>query len=69
MFNRLKFLGKVKEEGKTIKDVANFLGLNVATLYRKMNGESDFYREEMQKLITYLNITNPMEIFFAQKVA
>lgn len=69
MFNRLKFLGKVKEEGKTIKEVADFLGLNVATLYRKMNGESDFYREEMQQLIIFLNISNPMEIFFAQKVA
>lgn len=68
MFNKLKFLGKIKENGKTIQEVADFLGINPATLYRKMNGESDFYREEIQKLSEYLNLEEPMEIFFAEKV-
>ncbi|WP_029502532.1 helix-turn-helix domain-containing protein [Lachnoclostridium phytofermentans] len=68
MFDRLKFLGKIKECGKTVQEVASFLGINPATLYRKMNGESDFYREEIQKLKEFLNLKDPMEIFFAEKV-
>lgn len=64
MFNRMKFRIKVIEEGKTMRDVASFLGINTATLYRKMNGESDFFRSEIQELCTYLNIDNPREIFF-----
>ncbi len=69
MFDRLKFLGKVKERGKTIQEVADFLGINPATLYRKMNGESDFFREEIQKLSEFLMMDDPMTIFFAEKVA
>lgn len=68
MFDKLKFLGKVKENGKTVQDVADFLGINPATLYRKMNGDSDFYRDEIQKLCGFLHIEDPMKIFFAEKV-
>ncbi len=68
MFDKLKFLGKIKERGKTIQEVADFLEINPATLYRKMNGESDFYREEIQELCNFLSFEDPMQIFFAEKV-
>lgn len=68
MFDKLKSLGKIKERGKSIQEVADFLGINSATLYRKMNGESDFYREEIHKLCNFLNFEDPMKIFFAEKV-
>lgn len=68
MFDKLKFLGKIKENGKTIQEVADFLGINATTLYRKMNGESDFYREEIQKLSEFLYLEEPIEIFFAKDV-
>lgn len=69
MFDKYKFLGKIKEKGKTVQEVADFLGINVTTLYRKMNGESDFFREEIQKLREFLSLEDPMIIFFANEVA
>ncbi len=68
MLDKNKFKGIVYARGKTLRGVANYLGINAATLYRKLNGESDFYREEIQKLCIYLEIENPSEIFFAEKV-
>jgi len=68
MFDKLKFLGKIKENGKTVQEVAGYLNINPATLYRKMNGESDFYREEIHKLCEFLAIEEPERIFFAKEV-
>lgn len=65
MFNRAKFRAKIIEKGFTIEAVANELKINKATLYRKMNGNSDFYRNEIQQLCNLLDIQNPNEIFFA----
>lgn len=65
LFDEKKFRKIVKEQGKTLQDVANILHINLVTLYRKMNGESDFYRNEMDILIKELSINNPNEIFFA----
>lgn len=68
MFNKNKFKAQVILSGKTLSDVANILGINLVTLYRKMNGESDFYRNEIQILCEFLKIENPSEIFFAKEV-
>ena len=69
MFDKKKFKAKVIIEGKTLLEVANFLEINIATLHRKMNGESDFFRDEIQKLKEFLDIEDPNEIFFAEKIA
>lgn len=52
---------------KTFDDVAKALGINVSTLYRKMSGESDFTRNEIQIIrdALYLSITDVEKIFFA----
>ncbi|MTI56122.1 helix-turn-helix domain-containing protein [Geosporobacter ferrireducens] len=68
MFDKKKFKAQVILSGKTLQEVADLLGVNIATLYRKMNGESDFYRNEIQLLCESLNIKNPAEIFFAEKI-
>lgn len=68
MFDKQKFRAILILSGKSISDVAKYLGINEATLYRKMNGTSDFYRNEIQLLCDYLNIENPKEIFFAEKL-
>lgn len=68
MFDKKKFKAKVVMSGKTMQEIANLLEINQATLYRKVNGSSDFYREEIQMLCEYLNIEDPSEIFFAHKV-
>lgn len=40
--NRQKLKGKLYEEGKTYKDLAELLGKSVTTIFNKMNGVSEF---------------------------
>lgn len=65
MFNEKKFKEIIKENGFSMSDIAAFLNINLSTLYRKMSGESDFYRGEIQSLCELLKLENPSEIFFA----
>ncbi|MBO5254782.1 MAG: helix-turn-helix transcriptional regulator [Opitutales bacterium] len=56
MFNKEAFIEKVKEKGLTLDALAVELGINYSTLYRKMNGDSDFTRAEIQKAKAVLNL-------------
>lgn len=56
MFNKRLFKAQVVLKGKTLRAVAKELGIDEATLYRKMNGESDFFREEIQTICPFLCI-------------
>ena len=47
-YNKLK--GAIREKELTYADVAQILGISKATLCRKINGESDFYMSEAEKL-------------------
>ena len=67
MFNQNKLKIALLKENKSFIDIAKILNINIATLYRKMNGSSDFYRGEIQQICEYLNITDLKEredIFF-----
>lgn len=68
MFDKKKFKAQVIMSGKTMQQVADLLEINQATLYRKVNGSSDFYRGEIQLLCDYLNIEDPSEIFLLLKL-
>lgn len=67
MLNVKKFRSILILKGKTIKNIAELLNINVTTLYRKLNGESDFYRSEIDSIAKYLKLTleEVEEIFFA----
>lgn len=67
MTNELKAL--VVRKGKTMKGLADFLGISTPTLYKKLNGESDFYRHEIIKIAEYLDEKDLSYIFFSQKVS
>lgn len=67
MFNHNLFRAKCVERGLRVTDVARIMGINPATLSRKMNGVSDFTRNEIQLFRAALNLT-PQEtdaIFFS----
>ena len=53
--------------GLTFKDISNILGIKESTLYRKMSGESDFTRNEIQLFREKLGLTaeETDNIFFA----
>jgi predicted transcriptional regulator len=67
LLDKQKLRASVVLAGLTMEDVAKSLNINVATLYRKMNGESDFTRGEVQTLRTVLKIDaeTAEAIFFA----
>lgn len=54
--------------GKSKQEVADYLGLSVNTLYRKMN-EGTFKLPEINLLIKILEIKDPASIFFNPEVA
>lgn len=64
-FNQTKFKASVILAGKTLKDVAKFIGINEATLHRKIARDGDFTRVEIAKIVDFLHLETPQEIFFA----
>lgn len=40
----------IAKNGDSIKELANFLGLHATTLYKKMNGNTDFSSKEVSKI-------------------
>ena len=65
--NKQLFKATALLAGLNMKNIAEALGINTTTLYRKLNNESDFTRAEIQSLRKLLKIT-PQEvenIFFA----
>ena len=69
MFDKNKFKGIVVAKGKDMKEIAKSLGVHETTLYRKLNDNGNFSREEIESLIVFLHIENPMEIFFTDELA
>lgn len=65
MFNKNQFCGKVRANGLTLEKVACYLGINSATLTRKMNGKSDFTRNEIELLRQKLSLSaNELQAIF-----
>lgn len=70
MFDKNLFKSFMVRANKTFAQTAEFLGINEATLYRKVNGISDFTREEIQKIKDFFNLTDneAMQVFFTEKL-
>lgn len=70
MFNRNLFRAKVVAMGLTLEEVARRMGINPSTLDRKMSGNSDFTRNEIQILRKMLSMTadDCDNIFFAEEL-
>jgi len=59
--------GKIAEQGTSQVKVAEYIGITPKTFYIKMS-KGIFGSDEIDKMIDYLHIENPVEIFFAEKV-
>lgn len=55
----------MKVNGKSISDMCEILGISRSAFYRKCNGISEFTQSEIGKIVEYLNLSSPMDIFFA----
>ncbi len=56
---------KMSESGKSIVDMCNVLNISRSAFYRKCNGKSEFTMSEIRKIVEFLKLDSPMEIFFA----
>lgn len=56
MFSKKEFERTLAKSGKTKQDISNELGVHLASLYRKINGESDFFGWEIQKIAHLLDL-------------
>lgn len=65
MINVNMLKGKIAERGKTQTDVAKAIGIAPKTFYDKMS-KGVFGSDEIEIMIDYLNIEDPMKIFFAK---
>lgn len=66
MFKANLFKAKLAECGVTLREIASVMGCNEATLYRKMQGQSDFTRNEIQLIKQKLEMNSEQveTIFF-----
>lgn len=60
---------KMRVKGKNISDMCEMLGISRSAFYRKCNGKSEFTVGEIKKIVDFLGLDSPMEIFFAQEVS
>lgn len=70
LFDEKLFRIKLIERDVNLTKISEVLNINLVTLYRKMNGLSDFYRDEIQKICDYLNLNleEREDIFFSKKI-
>lgn len=66
MFDKKILVKKIKDVGITQEALANEIGINPSTLFRKMAGETEFSRGEIviMKNILKLSIKEVETIFF-----
>jgi DNA-binding phage protein len=69
MFDRRKLQAQMVLKGYNVSQVAEMLGINSATMYRKLGNDGDFSRTEINQLIDILDIKDIRGIFFAPSVA
>lgn len=67
MFKKNEFRAVLARKEKSSNEIAKALGIDPATLSRKISGQSDFYRNEIEKICKILELTpeETMQIFFA----
>lgn len=70
MTNREKLKGKIVENGLTQEQLADMLGITIATFNYKVNNKSEFKASEIKKLAEVFHLTDEEvnAIFFADKV-
>lgn len=65
-FDKLK--GKMAEAHVSQDKLSKQLGITVQSLNAKINGRSQFTLEEVVKITDYLNLEDPVNIFFKPSV-
>ncbi|KRU24045.1 TetR family transcriptional regulator [Clostridium sporogenes] len=69
--NTILLKSQIVLNNKRIPDVAKELRISKSAFYRKLRGDTEFTRQEISKMIDYLNLSVDiaMDIFFNEKVS
>lgn len=68
MINTAKLKGKIAEKGTSQRKLAKKMNITAKTFYEKMK-KGVFTNLEIEILVKELEIENPLEIFFTNKVS
>lgn len=60
---------QMKVNGKSIADMCKMLDISRSAFYRKCNGISEFTQSEIKKIVDFLNLASPVDIFFTDEVS
>lgn len=69
MFDSKLFFDALHNVKMSVPQLAEKLGISKVTLYRKISGESDFVRSEIQQCMEIFGKETAASIFFADEVA
>ncbi|MCW6070323.1 helix-turn-helix domain-containing protein [Clostridium botulinum] len=71
VLNTILLKSQIVLNNKRIPDVAKELRISKSAFYRKLRGDTEFTRQEISKMIDYLNLSVDiaMDIFFNEKVS
>lgn len=69
MFDQKAFFDAIGALGLSVPELAKTIGISKVTLYRKVSGESDFTRGEIQICMKIFGKETADRIFFAPEVA
>lgn len=69
MFDSKAFFEALNNAKMSVPQLAKTLGISKVTLYRKISGESDFVRSEIQRCREIFGKEAADKIFFADEVA
>ena len=53
----------------SVDELCAFIGISKSAFYKKINGKSEFTRGEIEKICQRLDLSSPVDIFFAEKVS
>lgn len=69
MFNRTEFDVAMLRKHAKYADLAKVLRIHVSTLYRKLENNGDFDREQIATIMEFLDVSDPNPIFFEKELA
>lgn len=69
IMNIAKLEYEMKIRNVTRRELYEMLGISRSAFYSKCNGLSEFTRGEIQKIVDFLQLETPVDIFFDSKVS
>ena len=64
-YNKLR--EEMRKKGISVNDMCRELNMSRSAFYRKSHGKTEFTRSEIEKIVDFLGIGSPVQIFLPRK--